>query len=240
MASQGYSVDYETLGLKGSFNAINPGFSSAAASPLAYYKFYVGEGGLRVPMIIAGGPVAIKNQLSNASAYVTDITPTILAFADAEHPEARNGGWYGGRKIERMIGRSLMPLVEGSAEAVYNPEDAVGFELAGHGALFMGDYKIVFNRGTQGDSQWHLFNIQTDPGETNDLSAENPAQLQRMLGRYQQYVADNNVLPIPDGYRLEIQAIFNGLHHVYRDNILIFILLFLLILPFWVVYKSKR
>ena len=139
-----------------------------------------------------------------------------------------------------MIGRSLMPLVEGSAEAVYGPEDAVGFELAGHAALFMGDYKIVFNRGTQGDSQWHLFNIQIDPGETNDLSAENPLQLQRMLGHYQQYVADNNVLPVADNYRHEIQVILNALHHVYRDNILIFILLLLLILPFWVVYQSKR
>ncbi|MDG1813224.1 MAG: arylsulfatase [Porticoccaceae bacterium] len=239
MASQGYSTDYETLGLKGSFNAISPGFASAASSPLAYYKFYVGEGGLRVPMIIAGEPMAIKNQFSRASAYVTDITPTILALTGVEHPQTTNGARYAGRKIEPMIGRSLVPLLEGSAESVYGSEDAVGFELAGHGALFMDDYKIVFNRGTQGDSQWRLFNIQTDPGETNDLSAENPAQLQLMLGRYQHYVADNNVLPIPDGYRLEIQAIFNGLHHVYRDNILIFILLFLLILPFWVVYKSK-
>jgi len=240
MASQGYNTDYETLGLKGSFNAINPGFSSAAASPLAYYKFYVGEGGLRVPMIIAGEPVAIKNQLSNASAYVTDITPTILALAGTQHPHAHNKGWYGGRKIEPMIGRSLMPLVEGSSEAVYGPEDAVGFELAGHAALFMGDYKIVFNRGTQGDSQWHLFNIQIDPGETTDLSAENPLQLQRMLRHYQQYVADNNVLLVADNYRHEIQVILNALHHVYRDNILIFILLLLLILPFWVVYQSKR
>jgi arylsulfatase A-like enzyme len=239
LASQGYSTDYETLGLKGSFNAINPGFASAAASPLAYYKFYVGEGGLRVPMIIAGGPVAIKNQFSNASVYVTDITPTILALTGVEAPETRNGGWYGGRKVEPMIGRSLMPVIEGSAETVYGPEDAVGFELAGNGALFMGDYKVVFNRGTQGDSHWHLFNIQTDPGETRDLSAENPAQLQLMLSRYQQYIADNNVLPIPDGYRHETQIIFNALHHVYRDNILVFILLFLLILPFVVVYKYK-
>ncbi len=239
LANQGYSADYEILGLKGSFNSINPGFASAAASPLAYYKFYVGEGGLRVPMIIAGGPVAIKNQFSNASAYVTDITPTILALTGVEAPETRNGGWYGGRKVEPMIGRSLMPVIEGSAETVYGPEDAVGFELGGHGALFMGDYKIVFNRGTQGDSQWHLFNIQTDPGETRDLSAENPSQLQLMLSRYQQYIVDNNVLPIPDGYRHETQIIFNALHHVYRDNILIFILLFLLILPFVVVYKYK-
>ena len=52
----GYNTDYETLGLKGSYNTINPGFTSAAVSPLSFYKFYAGEGGLRVPLIISGGP----------------------------------------------------------------------------------------------------------------------------------------------------------------------------------------
>lgn len=235
LASQGYSVDYDTLGLKGSFNAINPGFASAAASPLAYYKFYLGEGGLRVPMIIAGEALTIKNQLSNASAYVTDVTPTILALTGVESPSSR----YGGRLIEPIIGRSLLPLIDGSAEAVYGPDDAVGFELAGHGALFMGDYKIVFNRGTQGDGRWRLFNIVTDPGETNDLSAANPAQLQLMLGRYQQYVTDNNILPVSNDYRHEKQVVFNALHNVYGDNILIFMLLLLLLLPFALIYRSK-
>tara|TARA_B110000046_G_scaffold182967_1_gene218069 strand:- start:229 stop:1953 length:1725 start_codon:yes stop_codon:yes gene_type:complete len=240
LAAQDYNADYETLGLKGSFNTINPGFASAAASPLAYYKFYVGEGGLRVPMIIAGGPVAIKNQFSNASAYVTDITPTILSLAEVEHPHGLKRGRFGGRKVEPMIGRSLAPLIEGRVESVHGTDNAVGFELAGHGALFMGDFKIVFNRGTQGDSQWHLFNIQVDPGETRDLSAENPAQLQLMLNRYQQYIDDNNILPVPAGYRHETQVIFNALQHTYRDNILIIILLFLLMLPFAIVYKSKH
>ena len=235
LASQGYRVDYDTLGLKGSFNAINPGFASAASSPLAYYKFYLGEGGLRVPLIVAGEALAIKNQLINASAYVTDITPTILALTGVESPPSR----YGGRLIEPIIGRSLLPLIDGSAEAVYGPEDAVGFELAGHGALFMGDYKIVFNRGTQGDGRWRLFNIVADPGETNDLSADNPAQLQLMLGRYQQYVTDNNILPVGTDYRHEKQVVFNALHSVYRDNILVFILLFLLLLPFAVIYRSN-
>ena len=240
LAAQDYNADYETLGLKGSFNTINPGFASAAASPLAYYKFYVGEGGLRVPMIIAGGPVAIKNQFSNASAYVTDITPTILSLAEVEHPHGLKRGRFGGRKVEPMIGRSLAPLIEGRVESVHGTDNAVGFELAGHGALFMGDFKIVFNRGTQGDSQWHLFNIQVDPGETRDLSTENPAQLQLMLNRYQQYIDDNNILPVPAGYRHETQVIFNALQHTYRDNILIIILLFLLMLPFAIVYKSKH
>jgi arylsulfatase/uncharacterized sulfatase len=235
LASQGYSVDYETLGLKGSFNAINPGFSSAAASPLAYYKFYLGEGGMRVPMIIAGAGIETKNQLSNAFTFVTDITPTILALTDVEPAPAR----YGGRLVEPIIGQSLMPLLAGTAEAVYGQNDAVGHELVGHGALFMGDYKIVFNQDIWGDNQWRLFNIVADPGETNDLSGENPAQLQLMLGRYQQYLADNNVLPMPTGYSFVTQIMYNALHNVFRDNILIGILLFFLFLPFVLVYRSK-
>ncbi|MGX4675710.1 arylsulfatase [SAR92 clade bacterium H246] len=234
-ASQGYSVDYETLGLKGSFNAINPGFSSAAASPLAYYKFYLGEGGMRVPMIIAGAGIEARNQLSNAFTFVTDITPTILALADVEPAPAR----YGGRLVEPIIGQSLMPVLEGSAEAVYGQNDAVGYELVGHGALFMGDYKIVFNRDIWGDNQWRLFNIVADPGETNDLSGQNPAQLQLMLGRYQQYLAENNVLPMPAGYSFLTQVTYNALNNVFRDNILIGILMFFLLLPFVLVYRSK-
>jgi len=57
VSSLGYNTDYETLGLKGSYNTINPGFTSAAVSPLSFYKFYVGEGGLRVPLVISGQPL---------------------------------------------------------------------------------------------------------------------------------------------------------------------------------------
>ncbi len=44
----GYDSDYDRLGLKGSFNTIGPSFASASASPLSHYKFYAGEGGMRV------------------------------------------------------------------------------------------------------------------------------------------------------------------------------------------------
>ncbi|HEY7776883.1 MAG TPA: sulfatase-like hydrolase/transferase, partial [Kineobactrum sp.] len=41
-AGQGYHTDYERLGLQGSYNSISPGFASASASPLSFYKFYTG------------------------------------------------------------------------------------------------------------------------------------------------------------------------------------------------------
>jgi len=236
MKRQDYSVDYATLGLKGSFNAISPSFTSSAAAPLAYYKFYSGEGGMRVPLIIAGEQLPRKQALSNAFTYVTDIAPTILELTGVNAPQRR----YGGRPIESMIGRNLSPLLRGSVDRVYAEQDAIGYELAGNAALFQGDYKIVLNRGPVGDSQWHLYNIVTDPGETHDLSSAMPQRLQGMLGLYQQYVIDNGVLPVPAGYNDRLQIVFNGLHDRYGRNILLLVLSFVVLLPFYIVYRLNN
>ncbi|MDP6535377.1 MAG: hypothetical protein QGG02_03400, partial [Gammaproteobacteria bacterium] len=62
-----------------------------------------------------------------------------------------------------------------------------------------GDYKIVINRAGQNESDWHLFNIKADPGETTDLAQQMPALLEEMLADYEVYVQTNNVLPMPAG-----------------------------------------
>ena len=87
--SLGYHADYERLGLKGSYNTISPSFASAAVSPLAFYKFYTGEGGMRVPLIVAGDPLAIAPRVTHAFAWATDITPTILSMAGVAAPGTR-------------------------------------------------------------------------------------------------------------------------------------------------------
>ena len=174
--------------------------------------------------------------MSNAFTYVTDIAPTILELTGVSAPAQR----YGGRPVEPMIGRNLLPLLRGSVDRVYSEQDAVGYELAGNAALFQGDYKIVLNRGPVGDNQWYLYNIVTDPGETNDLSAAMPQRLQRMLGLYQQYVVDNAVLPVPAGYNDRLQIVFNGLHDRYGRNILLIVFSFVVLLPFYIVYRARN
>ena len=234
--SLGYTTDYETLGLKGSYSTISPSFASAAASPLAYYKFYAGEGGMRVPLIVAGETLPQKGVLSRAFSFVTDITPTILSFAGVRPPDER----YAGRPVEPMIGRSLAPVLLTDAERVYGPEDTVGYELAGHAALFQGDYKIVYNRSPLGDDRWQLFNIVEDPGESRDLAREMPQRLQRMLSAYERYTRDNKVLPIPPGYDHRKQLVLNTLYASVREPFLVLILLVLLLLPFYVANRMKK
>ena len=235
-SSLGYHTDYETLGLKGSYNTISPSFASAAASPLAYYKFHVGEGGMRVPLIIAGQALPAKGGLSHAFSYATDITPTILSLTGVPAPGER----YGGRPVEAMIGRDLAPLLLNPADRVYGPGESVGYELAGHAALFQGDYKIVFNRGPLGDDQWRLFNIIEDPGESRDLASEMPARLQQMLSAYEQYARQNKVLPVAPDFDNYRQLVVNTLHGMLRTPLLVLFLTVLVLLPFYVAYRMRR
>jgi arylsulfatase A-like enzyme len=236
LALQGYDNNYDTLGLKNSFNTIGPSFASAAASPLADYKFYAGEGGMRVPLIIAGQSIPQRPQLLNALTYVTDISATILDIANVEPPNNR----YGGRPVEPMTGRSLLPLIHGEVERVYSETDVIGYELAGNAALFQGDYKIILNAAPVGDNKWHLYNIVTDPGEENDLSKRMPKRLQEMLNHYQQYVRENGVLPLPANYNPGLQGVFNGLLERLRWQILLALIVVLILVPFFIAYRTRK
>ncbi len=235
-SSLGYHTDYERLGLKGSYNTISPSFASAVASPLAYYKFYTGEGGLRVPLIIAGDPLVNTKALTHAFAWATDITPTLLSIAGVAKPGPR----YGGRPILPMSGRDLSPLLRGEADRVYGDEDTVGYELTGHAAFFQGDYKLVRNGPPLGNGEWYLYNIMLDPGEVIDLKQSEPARFQRMLLGYEQFTRDNRVMPLPENYSQTGQLMSNYLAERVGAGVVVFLLTVLVLLPFLVAYRLKN
>lgn len=232
----GYNLDYDNLGLKGSYNTISPSFTSAAASPLAFYKFYTGEGGMRVPLIISGMPVSNADKLTSAFAWATDITPTILSLAGVAAPEGR----FAGRPVLPMTGRDLSKILSGETERVYGEDDAVGYELTDHAALFQGDYKLVVNQGPRGDGQWRLFDISLDPGETQDLADEMPERFRAMMIAYRRYEVDNKVIPVPAGYSQNLQASMNYLKERIGTDIVVFLLTLLVLLPFLVYRLSRR
>lgn len=201
----GYNANYETLGERGSFNAIGPNNATIAASPLAYYKFYASEGGLRVPLLISGPGIIRPEKLTDEFVFVTDLAPTILSLAGASD----HAGSWNGRMIEKIIGKDFSSFLQGDAESIHAESTSIGYELGGNSALFKGDYKVVFNRSAVNDRAWHLFNIKADPGETNDLATVDPERFADMLSDYAEYVKTNNVLPMPDGYD-QRREIFRG------------------------------
>ena len=192
----GYETGIENLGEKGSWVGIGPSNATIAASPLAYYKFHANEGGLRVPLVMSGPGISQRGQLSDEFVFVTDLAPTILSLAGVND----HGGSWQTREVEPIVGKDFSSYLQGWAGPIHTASEPIGYEMGGSGALFKGDYKIVINKFEQNESEWHLFNIKTDPGEANDLAEVEPELLAEMLADYEQWASSNNVLPMPEGY----------------------------------------
>ena len=212
--SMHYSRESERLGEKGTYGVIGPGWASAAASPFSTYKFYAGEGGIRVPLIISGVSALGANSIEHSFAHVKDITPTLLDIAKV----AQVKGMFQGQAVEPITGVSLLPVLQGKTQRAHSPDKAIGYELSGNAALFKGDLKLLKNIAPLGDGQWHLFDIKTDPGETEDLKDKLPAVFEAMKADYEVYAAQNGVLPMPQGYDPIQQVLINSLVNVYMPR----------------------
>lgn len=191
-----YNMDYETLGEKGSFNVIGPEFASAAASPSAYFKFYAGEGGVRVPLIFSG-PGIPEATSRHAFSMITDVTPTILSLAGIDDPIEAPAG--------PMTGRSLLDVIENDTIA-YADNEPVGMEAAGQSLLYKGDYKISRNGLPYGDGQWRMHNLKNDPGETKDLKSTHPELFDELMEDYNQYKEDYDVIEMGIVYQPMIEV----------------------------------
>lgn len=190
---QGYSRDYETLGEKGSYVALGAGGASANAGPSHLFKFHAGEGGLRVPLIMAGPGISSGQQVDSMT-VMSDIAPTLLDMAGVldNAPDAK-----------AMTGRSIKPVLDGVSARTYSENDAIGFETSGQAALYKGRYKLVRNLPPHGDSTWRFFDIASDPGETVDLSDEMPLVKEDLMQEYRLYAERVGVLELPEGYQVE-------------------------------------
>ena len=211
---QHYNRDFDRLGSKGAYSVIGPNWARAATSPLSTYKFFAGEGGIRVPLIISGVPNMMKDaspRIHQSLTHVNDIVPTLLDLAKVQHP----GTTYKGQTIYPLTGHSLLPVISGTAKRVRGPDEVLGYELSGNKALFKGDYKLLSNLAPVGDGQWHLYNIMKDPGETQDLQQALPELFQTLQADYAKWSKANGVLDMPKAYDPIEQVIVNSLVFVY-------------------------
>ncbi len=193
MGLTGYSRRLDNLGERGSFVFIGPEWANATSGG-SLYKFTAGEGGLRVPFIMAGPGIA--QQRVDARAFVMDVAPTLLERAGVPVEGAMDGVSMNGALS------GLSPIIRGDT-------DSVGVEVSGHSALYRGEYKLVRTPAPLGNGEWRLYNIALDPGETNDLSAQMPDLVAAMIGDYDAYEDRVGVLPLPEGYDVQRQVVHN-------------------------------
>lgn len=187
----GYHRDFENKGGKGFFGYMGTGFANAVSSPFSFFKYYTGEGGIRVPLIVSGKNIP-KNTSSKEFCFFTDIAPTIYDIVGIS--TSANEGYA------PVTGKSLFPHLYDTSLAVYGEDDGVGIEAASSSAYFMNGYKIVKNNIPDGDNQWHLYHIESDPGEVIDLATQEPMLFNKMLTAYKSYEQEVGVLKMPEGY----------------------------------------
>ena len=198
---EGFDTSNENLGLPGSLTAIGPEWASVSASPFSLYKFYSSEGGLRVPLVIAGPGVEARG-INDAPVHVADLMPTLLDAAGAAYDPSS------------LYGRSVLPVLTGAADATRGPDESFGVEVSGNAALYRGNWKLVRTALPRGDFTWRLFDLSVDPGETTDLSGENPDLFAEMRAEYEAYAAETGVLDLGPEEYAEAQLFSNLLERV--------------------------
>ena len=196
-----FDMSYEAMGLKGSYVNYGPGWAGASSAPLHFFKVSASEGGMRVPLIVHY-PAGIQSGVTtDAFAYVTDITPTVLEVAGVSLPTES----YDGREVHEITGKSMLSFLRGEEDRVHSPDDAVAYELAGSAAVFQGDYKLIRNGPPFGDKQWRLYNYTSDILELNDLADSESALFADMVAAYERYADEVNLIEVPDDYDVGVQ-----------------------------------
>jgi arylsulfatase len=183
-----FDYSLENIGHPRSNQSYGIGFASGSGGPLDKFKMTVGEGGIRVPLLISGPGIKPAHQ-SDAFAYVWDIMPTILDIAEVEYPAE-----FRGRKIEAMRGRSMAGLLEGTKKSIYGEKEFVGGEMGNGKWMRQGEFKAVMIPKPYGTGDWRLFNVVTDPGEANNLSKVMPDKLETLKAAWEQYATDVGVV----------------------------------------------
>lgn len=176
------------LGGPKSYVNYGAGWAQAGTGPMWRFKTFATEGGIRTPAFVAGPLVRRHGEIDGAYTNVRDIVPTVLDIVRLP----ATPGQFGSRTVQPIDGLSWSNFLT-KGGSVYPASTTVGTELFGSRALRQGDWKIT----DISDAKWHLFNIARDPGETHDLSAEEPARKEAMIKAWDDYARDVGVV-LPD------------------------------------------
>jgi arylsulfatase len=104
----------------------------------------------------------------------------------------------------------MWSVLTGQAAKVHDESEFIGYELAGSRAVFRGQYKLVLDLPPKGTGEWELYDMNADPAELNDLSADYPDLVAEMIEAYAEYERQNGVIPVPEGYNPLVQAQVNA------------------------------
>ncbi len=183
-----FNNELENRGLLNSYAEMGPGWAMASSSPYRYYKSFASEGGIKAPLIIKmPGKTQNAGKWNKGFLHVTDLMPTLLELSGTAYPKQQKG-----KDIHPMIGKSLVPVLNGDSVTVHS-NDGMGWELFEMKAYIKGNWKILRLQKPFGSGQWELYDLENDPAETTDLSAQYPDRKEALIQAWNLYAKENEV-----------------------------------------------
>lgn len=184
---------FENIGNANSFLDLDPYWAAASAGPHRIYKGFPTQGGIVSPAFIAGKNL-VQTDVYKDFASVKDILPTLLDYAGI----ANHGESFAGRKVFPIEGKSIRPLLTGTADTVHGKDFTMGWQLFGKHGIRAGDWKLLRMPPPYGNDEWELYHVVSDPAESNNLAEQNPEQLKIMIQHWEDYREHANVI-FPEG-----------------------------------------
>lgn len=183
------------------FTSDNGGYGPATSmSPLKGYKGTYYEGGIREPMFVVWPGVTQPGTTCNAPVANVDLYPTFCEMTGASLPD------------QPLDGRNLRPLLEGRVDESWNERP-----LFWHFPAYLQSYQRVDQQRDPlyrsrpcsivrighwklheyfEDGDLELYDLQADPGESENLAETHPEQRERLHQTIQQWRRAVNA-PVP-------------------------------------------
>lgn len=159
-----------------------------ASSPFRLYGGFPTEGGTRVPCVVKpANNVPFVKPLCHALTTIQEIAPTIAEQAGIAFHE-------GATKSSPFVQGQFSPHLRGRTALRDYTSPAFGSELYGRASLRKGNWKISFFDRPLGSEEWELFDLKSDPGETNDLARKRPDKLEELVKEFMKYRQDVGVV----------------------------------------------
>ncbi len=168
-----YDNAYENMGKANSFVSYGAPWAEAGSAPFSRYKGYTREGGITAPMIIAGKGVATSGEKSSAYLTVMDLAPSFLELAGVDYPT--------GGPVQPMRGESINALLARKAQTVHDENYLTVHSHRGRVLIRKGKWKLTNLEPPFDEAGLELFNLEVDPGETNNLAIAEPDKFQELL-----------------------------------------------------------
>jgi arylsulfatase A-like enzyme len=186
--------ELEAMGGPGSLFSYGCGWANLCNTPLARYKHFAHEGGIRTPLVVhwpAG--IAAGGGWRHDVVHLMDVMATCVEAAGAAYPPPGID-----REILPVEGRSLIPTL---AADTGRPRTLL-FEHEGNVAIRRGDWKLVAEKalaadGLRPDVRWSLHDLATDPTEQIDLAADRPELVAELAAEFLAGARRTLILPGP-------------------------------------------